>query len=426
MAQIDPSIPLQAKMPQIENPVNVLGRAQEVSINALKMGEMQRGIESQNKLRQLYSQGVDVSTPEGFKQLAAIDPATAMKLRTDALQSRKLEGDIKETGLKITAKEMDIAREGYKNLEFNPSDNNFKSFLEDAVISGKMTPAQAQQQFAEIAPLNVDQRRQFIKNRALKAEQLFNDITQRRGQDISATTTRRGQDISAQTTMRGQDMQRIPVGFRMTKENTLEAIPGGPTTTNLSPKEMQQREAKFPQATQAVKTFEAKTTELEKDLIALRDHPGLASITGIAAGRAPGITKDGRAAQVIYDRILARGGFKELQDMRAASPTGGALGNVSNQEGQFLRQAFSGIDRVQDKSDVQKAIDQTITDLQGSKSRVREAYDMTYDYKGLGGSNTPPPPPPGPSGNTVTIPGGKVLTFPTPEAAAAYKKAAGL
>jgi hypothetical protein len=130
-----------------------------------------------------------------------------MKLRTDALQSRKLEGDIKETGLKITAKEMDIAREGYKNLEFNPSDNNFKSFLEDAVISGKMTPTQAQQQFAEIAPLNVDQRRQFIKNRALKAEQLFSDITQRRGQDISAATTRRGQDITDVRAREGQAMQ---------------------------------------------------------------------------------------------------------------------------------------------------------------------------------------------------------------------------
>jgi hypothetical protein len=427
MAQIDPSIPLQAKMPQIENPVNVLGRAQEVSINALKMGEMQRGIESQNKLRQLYSQGVDVSTPEGFKQLAAIDPATAMKLRTDALQSRKLEGDIKETGLKITAKEMDIAREGYKNLEFNPSDNNFKSFLEDAVISGKMTPAQAQQQFAEIAPLNVDQRRQFIKNRALKAEQLFNDITQRRGQDISATTTRRGQDISAQTTMRGQDLGRIPVGYRMTPEGTIEAIPGGPTTTNLSPKEIQLRESKFPQATQAVKTFETKTTELEKDLIALKNHPGLPSITGIVAGRAPGITADGRAAEALYDKIMARGGFKELQDMRAASPTGGALGNVSNQEGTQLRAAFAAIDRKQDAADVKKAIDIAISDLQGSKGRVREAYDMTYDYKGGGGA-TPPPPPPPPSagGNTVTIPGGKVLTFPTPEAAAAYRQAAGL
>jgi hypothetical protein len=194
MAQIDPSIALGFKQPQFQDPIAATARAQEIGVNALKMNEMQRGLESQNKLRELFSQGIDVSTPEGFKQLAAVDPATAMKLRTDALQSRKLEGDIKKTGLEITAKDMDIAREGYKNLQFNPSDNNFKSFLEDSVLSGKMTPTQAQQQFAEIAPLNIDQRREFIKNRALKAEQLFTDITQRRGQDITASTARRGQD----------------------------------------------------------------------------------------------------------------------------------------------------------------------------------------------------------------------------------------
>jgi len=215
----------------------------------------------------------------------------------------------------------------------------------------------------------------------------------------------------------------------MTPEGTIEAIPGGPTTTNLSPKEIQLRESKFPQATQAVNTFEAKTTELEKDLLALKNHPGLSSITGIAAGRAPGITAQGRAAEALYDKITARGGFKELQDMRAASPTGGALGNVSNQEGAQLRAAFAAIDRKQDAADVKKAIDTALADLKASKGRVREAYDMTYDYKGGGATpSTPPPPPPAPSagGNTVTIPGGKVLTFPTPEAAAAYKKAAGL
>jgi hypothetical protein len=206
MAQIDPSIALQFKQPQIQDPINQFAKAQELNVNALKMNEMQRGIESQNKLRELFSQGIDVGTPEGFKQLAAVDPATAMKLRTDALQAEKLKGEIKETGLKITAKDMDIAREGYKNLQFNPSDNNFKSFLEDSVLSGKMTPTQAQQQFAEIAPLSIDQRREFIKNRALKAEQLFSDITQRRGQDITASTAIRGQDLTASTARRGQDI----------------------------------------------------------------------------------------------------------------------------------------------------------------------------------------------------------------------------
>jgi hypothetical protein len=128
----------------------------------------------------------------------------------------------------------------------------------------------------------------------------------------------------------------------------------------------------------------------------------------------------------LYDKIMARGGFKELQDMRAASPTGGALGNVSNQEGTQLRAAFAAIDRKQDAADVQRAIDTAIADLQGSKGRVREAYDMTYDYKGAAAPTPPPPPPPSAGGNTVTIPSGKVLTFPTPEAAAAYKKAANI
>jgi hypothetical protein len=129
----------------------------------------------------------------------------------------------------------------------------------------------------------------------------------------------------------------------------------------------------------------------------------------------------------LYDKIRARGGFKELQDMRNASPTGGALGNVSNAEGIRLESSFAAIDRVQEAASVKKAIDTALDDLIAAKNRVGEAYDLTYEYKGLNSSNTPPPPPPpGPSGNTVTIPGGKVLTFPTPEAAAAYRQAAGL
>ena len=210
MAQIDPSIALQFKQPQFQDPINQFAKAQELSVNALKMNEMQRGLESQNKLRELYSQGVDISTPEGFKQVAAIDPATAMKLRTDELKAQETRGNIKKTGLEITAKDMDIAREGYKNLDFNPSDNNFKSFLEDAVVSGRMTPTQAQQQFAEIAPLNVAQRKEFIKNRALKAEQLFSDMTSRRGQDITAATAIRGQNLVDARTREAQAMQYNP------------------------------------------------------------------------------------------------------------------------------------------------------------------------------------------------------------------------
>jgi hypothetical protein len=170
---------------------------------------------------------------------------------------------------------------------------------------------------------------------------------------------------------------------RMTPAAAMESLP---------PKEIQKREAALPQATSAVQGFESKSDKFVADLMALRNHPGLSSITGIAAGRMPGLTADGRAAQALYDKVVAKGGFQALQDLRDASKTGGALGNVSNQEGKQLTASFASIDRRQDAPDVQAAIDQAIADIEGSKTRMREAYDSTYSYKS-GGAAAPTPAP---------------------------------
>ena len=149
----------------------------------------------------------------------------------------------------------------------------------------------------------------------------------------------------------------------------------------LTPKEKQKREAAYPQATSAISSFETKADSFVKDIEKLRDSPGLSEITGFAAGRLPGLSANGRAAQALYDKIVAKGGFQALQDLRDASKTGGALGNVSNQEGKQLTASFAAIDRRQDAKDVKAALDQAIGDIQGSKTRLREAYDMTYSYK---------------------------------------------
>jgi hypothetical protein len=158
---------------------------------------------------------------------------------------------------------------------------------------------------------------------------------------------------------------------------------------SLPPKEIQKREAALPQATSAIKGFESKSDSFVNDLVKLRDHPGLNQITGIAAGRLPAISAEGRAAEALYDKVVAKGGFQALQDLRDASKTGGALGNVSNQEGKQLTASFSAINRVQDAKDVKAAIDQAIADVQGAKTRMREAYDSTYAYKSNAPAATP-------------------------------------
>jgi hypothetical protein len=160
---------------------------------------------------------------------------------------------------------------------------------------------------------------------------------------------------------------------------------------SLPPKEIQKREAALPAATSAVNGFDTKAKSFIKDLIALRDDVGLDQITGPIYGRTGSVSRAGSRAQALYDKIVAKGGFQALQDLRDASKTGGALGNVSNQEGKQLTASFAAIDQRQNAKDVQAAINQAIADIEGARTRTREAYDSTYSYKSSGG-NTPAAP----------------------------------
>ena len=320
----------------------------------------------QNKATNMEIQNA-MAEQEAYKKAGGDVAAAQQNLMGAGLgkQSVALGKSVAETQqaqMKTLAERLPIQRDMAKDMAFNPSDQNIQAHLQDQVIKGWITSQEAQMRWQRVAGMNPQQREQFFLQGATKAE----DVMQ--------------QQLRQQERERGT----VPAGYRMTSEGTLEAIPGGPTTTPLAPKELQKRNADFPAAKSAVEGYETKADNFVKDLQALRDHPGLDSITGIAAGRLPGVTAEGRAAQALYDKIVAKGGFQALQDLRAASKTGGALGNVSNQEGKQLVQSFAAIDRRQNAEDVRAALDQAISDVEGSKTRVRDAYDTTYEYK-LGG-----------------------------------------
>ena len=204
-------------------------------------------------------------------------------------------------------------------------------------------------------------------------------------------------ELRPQATTFAQPFAKVPEGYRKTA-NGLEFIPGGPkdpavqsqqAEVKLSAKDLANREAKYPQATTALNGFEAKTAKFERDIDELlTNKKGLDEITGYIAGRTnlSAMSKEGQRALALYNTITAKGGFSELQDMRNSSPTGGALGNVSNQEGQQLINSFGALSRTQSGDDLRKTLTTVKSDLQGSKQRVRDAYDMTYDYKGSGAS----------------------------------------
>jgi len=152
----------------------------------------------------------------------------------------------------------------------------------------------------------------------------------------------------------------------------------------LSPKEIQLRNAKYPQAKTAVLSFNTSAEKLATDLETLADSKGLDGITGLIGGRTPAITKDARAAEALYNSIVARGGFNELQNIRASSPTGGALGNVSNVEGQQLKDAFAPLKLTQNASDLKAALKKAAQETRAAAGRIKDTFDLTYEYKSQG------------------------------------------
>lgn len=153
------------------------------------------------------------------------------------------------------------------------------------------------------------------------------------------------------------------------------------TMVDLPPKVRQAREAAFPKATLAVKDFTTKSDNLIKDLEALRDSGGLSGMTGLVFGRTPNARPESRKARALFDKIIARGSFQELANMRASSPTGGALGQVSDFENKKLERVFGGLDTTLDTKDFREAIDQVIDEIKSSQARTQEAYDMDYEYR---------------------------------------------
>lgn len=125
------------------------------------------------------------------------------------------------------------------------------------------------------------------------------------------------------------------------------------------------------------------------------------------------------------DTIKSRIGFNELQEMRANSPTGGALGNVSDRETALLTAVQGALDPRQHKQLTENL--KTIRDIYPQVlAERRQAFD--YDYPGgkPRSAGAPPAPPTAPAaappravlnGRSITVRGGQWMYEDTGEPA---------
>jgi hypothetical protein len=207
--------------------------------------------------------------------------------------------------------------------------------------------------------------------------------------------------IRERDAMGGPKREKPPEGYRWTEAGNLEFIPGGPkdpaniagTATELPPKVRAKREELYPKATTAVNSAVRDIDNQIALAKRLRDHPGLGAITGSIDAITPNIRDVATSAQSDYNTLLSQGTLSSLTRLRAASETGGALGNVSNQDTNLLRDSVGSLSQSQGKEALQSNLNQYISDLEFAKDNVQNAYNETYAYRmGAGEQGVPSKP----------------------------------
>jgi hypothetical protein len=157
--------------------------------------------------------------------------------------------------------------------------------------------------------------------------------------------------------------------------------------TGITVAERNKREAALPKAKAA---FDASNEDIDlliTDLTTLSNHDGLKLITGARAGTglAKGVTtvasQDAADAQALLNNIIAKGTLRSLVNLRNNSPTGGALGNVSDADVRLLKDSFAKLDTTQATKTFQNSLNDILDQLSSTKTRLKDAFDETYSYR---------------------------------------------
>lgn len=175
---------------------------------------------------------------------------------------------------------------------------------------------------------------------------------------------------------------KAPSGYRYTPTGDLEPIPGGPAAAGLTDKEIQKREAVLPQARQAVKTVSNTMSVIGQTVDKLLANPdGINGITGLIGGITPALTDKARAAKADLEQLKNLAFIQGITELRAASKTGAAVGNVTNREGDRFENLKASLDRSQSKDDLIAALKKLKQQADLTSQFMTEAFDETYSYK---------------------------------------------
>lgn len=154
------------------------------------------------------------------------------------------------------------------------------------------------------------------------------------------------------------------------------------TSPKLSLKQKQAIEAEKPAAVSRVGNAVQSFDLMDKAVDDILKHPGLSGTTGasgVVLGRVPGT--DWKDAKSLIESLKNKTATAVLTNLRAASKTGGALGNVSNADIELLKNNIASLDTAQSEEQVIQQLKEIQNFAREAGGRQRTAFVQTYGDK---------------------------------------------
>jgi len=140
------------------------------------------------------------------------------------------------------------------------------------------------------------------------------------------------------------------------------------------------RQAAIDERIKALTAYDEQLGIQIRDATELRDHPGLANITGPIFGRTPSLTDAGAAAEAVFARVQGQTFLSALNDLKKTSKVGASgLGQLTEVEGAKIQNAKAALLQTQPTESMIQHIDQYLLELKSAKEAADR--ELTEGYK---------------------------------------------
>jgi hypothetical protein len=297
------------------------------------------------KLRELASQ-YNTNTAAGLRQMADAlrtqDPDMALQLSQRAaamdLEASKLQTE--------QARQMSQQAQAAKAMA-----------EEGKILRGEAKDEALRTELAALTPEADDKAVEAVVRKYGKPDDIFKTLERRQTAEANRTAKAELEREKAET--REREKQR-DMEFKQQMAAATQANRSALTSVQREIAESRLAELKSKQADKAEKKEDAKNAAVNHAAKVITD---VQAAQGLVTGTTTGVVGKGAAfvpgttAYDLQQRLLtlkANLGFDRLQQMRDASPTGGALGQVAVQELQALQATVGSLELGQSKAELQK------------------------------------------------------------------------